>query len=104
MDSGSTPGPVSVSRIRISSKSAMEECEAGSVFVMCSLERFHDSDPTPPIVSSVPTPAKREPLVPPGVAVVWSRPQLSGVVQSRAESTGIGVGRSQPEPSSAMCL
>ena len=62
------------------------------ILVMCSLERIHDSDPTPAIVSTITTPAKWEPLVPPaagvlvGVVVVWV-----GVARSRLESPGVGV-------------
>ena len=32
--------------------------EVASTLVMCCMERTHDSDPTPTIVSSIPTPAK----------------------------------------------
>ena len=48
-------------------------------------ERTYGSDPTPTIVSPIPTLAKLEPLVPLEVGVVGSRsrPDPSGVVQSR---------------------
>ena len=32
--------------------------EMEHTLVMCCMERTHDSDPTPTIVSSIPTPAK----------------------------------------------
>ena len=66
-----------------------------------------DSDPTPAIVT--PIPSKSEPQVPLGVGVVWnlSRLESSGVARSRSESSGVlrsrwessGVVRSRPKPS-----
>ena len=43
---------------------------------MCSLQRSHDSVPTPTIVSTIPTPEKWEAIIPPGVGVVRSRSRL----------------------------
>ena len=64
---------------------------------MCSLEHTHDSDPTPAIVSPIPTPTKLEPLVlievarsrPESFEVVRNRPESSGVVRSRPELSGV---------------
>ena len=47
---------------------------ASSLGVCSVLKRNHDSDPTPAIVSPIPTLAKVEPFVPPGVEVVRSWP------------------------------
>ena len=57
------------------------------VLVMCSLKCTQDSDPTPAIVT--PIPSKSEPQVPLGVGVVWN--------QSRLESFGVGIVRSCPK-------
>ena len=65
--------------------------------VTCSLERTHDSDPTPAIVSPISTPAKSEPLVLRGVGVVRSRPELFAVVRSRLDAESSGVVRSRSE-------
>ena len=78
--------------------------------VMYRMERTHDSDPTPTIVSPIPTPAKWNHLIRPesetsGVArsrlessrVARSRPELPGVVRSRQELPGVGVVRSRLE-------
>ena len=59
---------------------------------MWSLERTHDSNPNPVIVSLIPTLAKSEPLV--LRRVVRSHPESSEVVRSLSE---FGVGLSQPE-------
>ena len=58
---------------------------------MCSLERTQDSDPTPTIVSPMPTPAKWEPLAPPEFRVVRSRPESFGVVRSHSESSRVSL-------------
>ena len=86
------------------------------------MERTHDSDPTPTIVSPIPTSKKWEPLVPAGVGAlvlaevgvvrnhgrpVQTRSESSRVIQSRPESSGVvrscpessGVVRSRPESS-----
>ena len=57
--------------------------------VMCSLERTYDSDPTPAIVSPIPTAAKWEPLVPLGVGVFRSRVECSADIRSRLKSSGV---------------
>ena len=60
---------------------------------MCSLERTQDPDRTPTIVSTIQTPEKRKPLVPPGVGFV-----RVCVVRSRPESVKVN------RPSGAKCL
>ena len=49
------------------------------LLVVCSLERTHDSDPTPAIFIAIPTPATNKPLVSVGVVGV-------GVVRNCRES------------------
>lgn len=58
---------------------------------MCSLERTHDYY-TPVIVGPIPISTKSEPIVPPGVGVVWNRPK------SESDGVGDGVGRSVELP------
>ena len=66
---------------------------------MCSLQRIHDSDPTPTIISPIPPPSKWEPLDPPGV--VRSSLESFEVVRSRSESESPGdtsyMGRTTPD-------
>ena len=55
-----------------------------------------ESDPTSTIVRPIPIPKTWEPLIPPGVGVVWShsclgrsRPEPSGIVRSCLESSEV---------------
>ena len=63
--------------------------------VMCSLERTKVSDPIPAVVIPIPTPVKWEPLVTSELSgVVWSHPESSGVVRNRSWSESTGAVRS----------
>ena len=62
-----------------------------SEVVVCSLERTHDSDPTPAIVSPRATPTKSESLVLRGVVM-----ESSGVIQRHPESSGFIQKRLEP--------
>ena len=61
--------------------------------VMCTLQGTYDSDPTPAIVSPIPTPEKSESLFTPRVVVVWVGVVRVGIVRSTesssSESSGV---------------